>query len=277
MKHILGIYISGKLWRKIHLDDYPGFLKGEPITLGRRETCDIPIPQSIVSREHAHIVFDGKSVCIIDKDSLNGLEANGKRRKEIVLKNGTQVRIGSKVAEADSVVLMYVEAGENTVENEQKEEKPSKPVRKKQKAKRVNIRKNVTLSRMLAAMADWVVVMFMCMGFGGIIAVTMGIGGILKFLIAGGLSATVWLYYALSESGTNGTTFGKSLFGFKVVDKKGKQLSFKKAAVRTFAKIPSAFTLFLPVFGRGRCLHDIIAGTEVIRTDKKFDEDVKAE
>ncbi len=269
MKHILGIYISGKLWRKIELDDYPGFIKGEPITLGRRETCDVSIPQSIVSREHAHIVYNGKDVCIIDRASLNGLETDGKKKKEIVLKNGMQVRIGSKTAETDSVVLMYVEIPETDSETKQAVEKQSQGFRwAKKKTVSKKIVHNATLSRMLASMADWAVAMFMCIGLGGITAFTLGIGGIVKFFLAGGLGATILLYFALSESGTNGTSFGKSLFGFKVVDKNGNNISFKRGLVRTAAKLLSAFTLFLPVFGRGRCLHDIIAGTEVVRTDK---------
>ena len=121
---------------------------------------------------------------------------------------------------------------------------------------------------MLASMADWTVAMFMCIGFSGIIVFTFGLAGFARFLLAGGISAVVLLYFTLSESGTNGASFGKSLFGFKVVNKQGNNISFKQALVRTLAKIPSAFTLFLPVFGRGRCLHDVIAGTTVVRTDK---------
>ena len=88
MKHILGIYISGKLWRKIHLDDYPDFRKGQTITLGRRETCDICIPQGTISREHAHIKNDGKNIRIIDNGSLNGIYLAGRKRSQIVLENG---------------------------------------------------------------------------------------------------------------------------------------------------------------------------------------------
>lgn len=269
MKHILGIYISGRLWRKIHLDDYPGFPKGEKITLGRRETCDISIPQNIVSREHAYIEYDGKNVRIVDNGSLNGLEVGSKKKKEIVLKNGMKVRIGSASAETDSVVIMYVESPEpSETKNEahvSEVKQVSKPKRQKEKTSA-----NDTVRRMLASMADWAVVMFMCLGFCGIIVLTMGLGGIIKLLLVLGLAATIALYFALSESGASGASFGKSLFGLKVVDKNGNGVSFKRALLRTVAKGAAVFTLFLPIFGGGRCLHDVIAGTRVIKDDKRI-------
>ncbi len=276
MKHILGIYISGKLWRKIHLDDYPGFQKGEPITLGRRETCDISIPQSIVSREHAHIVYDGRNTCIIDKNSLNGLDVGGRKQNRIVLKNGTTVRIGSGVSKNDSVALMYVEVDETSAESE-KEEKPVRERKAPEKhpseepvsRRRTGGGEKVNLHRLLAAMADWTVAVFMCIGLVGISAFIFGLGKVVFIMLSGGALAIIVLYYALSESGSGGTTFGKGLFGFKVVDNNGNNISFKRALIRTVAKGLSAFTLFLPVFGRGRCLHDIIAGTKVVKVNKK--------
>ncbi len=247
MKHVLGIYVSGKLWQKVHLSDYPGFIKGERITIGRRETCDICIPQNTVSREHAYIEFDGKDVYLTDNGSLNKLTVNGKRYNSIKLKNGMQVVIGADADGDGSVVLMYIESTEKPVKTSSRNKKPG------------------SLKRLCAFITDIFMASLMCIGYAGILIGIFGFGKIIKVLVLLGIVAIFWLYFAISESSPNSSTFGKNIFSMKVVTSKGEKVSIIRATVRTIAKILSAFTLFLPVFGKGRCLHDVIARTKVVK------------
>jgi len=80
-----------------------------------------------------------------------------------------------------------------------------------------------------------------------------------------------WLYFALMESSPRGATVGKMVVGLRVVDEQGNRLSFLRATGRFFAKFISAVILmigFLMVAfdDRKRGLHDIIAGTLVVKT-----------
>ena len=104
----------------------------------------------------------------------------------------------------------------------------------------------------------------MCVGYCGIMALLFGFGKITKIMMVLGVLVIGWLYFALAESGENRASVGKAIFGLQVVDYEGNTISFKRATVRLFARIPSAFTLFLPIFGRKRTLHDLIAKTIVI-------------
>jgi uncharacterized RDD family membrane protein YckC len=80
-----------------------------------------------------------------------------------------------------------------------------------------------------------------------------------------------WLYFALLESSERGATVGKMVMGLRVVTSDGRRLSFMNATGRYFAKILSAIILFIGFImvaftDKKRGLHDIIAGTLVIKT-----------
>ena len=80
-----------------------------------------------------------------------------------------------------------------------------------------------------------------------------------------------WLYFALLESSERGATVGKMVMGLRVVTSDGQRLRFMNATGRYFAKILSAIILcigFIMVAftDKKRGLHDIIAGTLVIKT-----------
>jgi uncharacterized RDD family membrane protein YckC len=80
----------------------------------------------------------------------------------------------------------------------------------------------------------------------------------------------VWLYFALLESSSGQGTFGKMALGLAVEQADGGRISFARATGRYFAKILSALPLglgFLMVgwTSRKRGLHDLVAGTVVIR------------
>lgn len=271
MKHVLGIYISGKLWRKIHLDDYPDFRKGQIITLGRRETCDICIPQGTISREHAHIKFDGKNIRLIDNRSLNGIYVTGRKKSQVVLENGMQVRIGPESEQ--TVVIMYVEVGGNNAPAASNE----KQSRKKQSTGTGMTPWEISTAgtvwrRLVAAILDWIIIMFMILGFvGAIILVNGGFGGIKKLVIPMfiGVACIAFLYFVILESDKKGMTLGKRIMSVSVTDNEGSIINWKVAAIRTVSKILSLITLFLPIFGNRRCLHDLIAKTKVVKYKKK--------
>jgi len=80
-----------------------------------------------------------------------------------------------------------------------------------------------------------------------------------------------WLYFALLESSERGATVGKMVMGLRVVTSDGQRLSFMNATGRYFAKILSAIILcigfiMIAFTDRKRGLHDMIAGTLVIKT-----------
>ncbi len=81
-----------------------------------------------------------------------------------------------------------------------------------------------------------------------------------------------WLYEALLTSSARGATLGKMAVGLRVVTENGERLSFLRASGRYFAKIVSMVILFIGYImvaftDRKRALHDMIAGTLVIKID----------
>ena len=89
-------------------------------------------------------------------------------------------------------------------------------------------------------------------------------GSLVSFVI-------VWLYFALLESSVRGATVGKMAVGLRVVTESGGRLSFMHATGRYLAKFISAIILgigFIMVAftDRKRGLHDMVAGTLVVKT-----------
>ena len=65
------------------------------VLLGRSRECDIQVEDPNVSRRHAELRQEGSSYWIVDLDSTNGVEVNGKRVKRLKLEDGTRFTIGS--------------------------------------------------------------------------------------------------------------------------------------------------------------------------------------
>jgi len=79
-----------------------------------------------------------------------------------------------------------------------------------------------------------------------------------------------WLYSALMESSSTQATLGKMAVGIKVTNLNGERISFGRATGRHFGKIISMIPLLFGYFMAGfterkQALHDIIAGTLVVR------------
>ncbi|MCC7009162.1 MAG: SpoIIE family protein phosphatase [Acidobacteria bacterium] len=65
-----------------------------PFTIGRRETNDVRLGGSEVSREHAQITNDGGVIIIRDRESRYGTFVNGDRITESPLRPGDRIRLG---------------------------------------------------------------------------------------------------------------------------------------------------------------------------------------
>jgi len=79
-----------------------------------------------------------------------------------------------------------------------------------------------------------------------------------------------WAYYALMESSPAQATVGKIALGIYVTDVEGDPIDFRRASIRFWAKVISTLTLMLgwlmtAFTPRKRALHDILAGTLVLR------------
>lgn len=80
--------IDGTSKRTITLERFP-FL------IGRAEQCDLMLPQSYISRNHAKITLDGREVILEDTNSSHGTFVNGERITRHRLRPLDVVRLGS--------------------------------------------------------------------------------------------------------------------------------------------------------------------------------------
>jgi hypothetical protein len=65
------------------------------VVLGRSRDCDIQLADPNVSRRHAELRQEGSAFWVVDLDSTNGLEVNGRRVKRAKLADGDTFTIGS--------------------------------------------------------------------------------------------------------------------------------------------------------------------------------------
>ncbi len=65
------------------------------VVLGRSRECDIQIEDPNVSRRHAELRQEGSTYWIVDLDSTNGVEVNGRRVKRAKLVPGDTFTVGS--------------------------------------------------------------------------------------------------------------------------------------------------------------------------------------
>jgi hypothetical protein len=65
------------------------------VVIGRSRDCEIQVEDPNVSRRHAELRQEGASYWIVDLDSTNGIEVNGRRLKRAKLEQGDRIRLGS--------------------------------------------------------------------------------------------------------------------------------------------------------------------------------------
>lgn len=137
--------------------------------------------------------------------------------------------------------------------------------------------------RLVAIVIDVIAVGIVTGPVSAIIAVAMGFAGhavampdvgvqLVRFIITFAFSTLAnWIYEAALESSSYQATLGKMALGLKVTDLEGKRISFARATGRHFAKILSGLMFFIGFIMAGftqrkQALHDMIAGTLVVRT-----------
>jgi predicted component of type VI protein secretion system len=74
-------------------------VSGQRMTLGRLSSCDVPIQDSTVSREHAALVRRGGAWWVIDLGSTNGTRVNGVKAAEQPVHPGDRLELGDAVLE----------------------------------------------------------------------------------------------------------------------------------------------------------------------------------
>ena len=77
--------LAGKVFR----------LEGYPVVVGRRESCDITLPDANMSRRHARLEPQKSGWLVTDLDSTNGTFVNGDRISARKLENGDSVKFGA--------------------------------------------------------------------------------------------------------------------------------------------------------------------------------------
>jgi len=68
-----------------------------PISMGRSEENSLIINDETVSASHAQVYYDdlAKDVCILDKESVNGVWIDGQPTRKNVLHDGVRIKLGS--------------------------------------------------------------------------------------------------------------------------------------------------------------------------------------
>ncbi|MBN9412830.1 MAG: RDD family protein [Candidatus Paracaedimonas acanthamoebae] len=79
-----------------------------------------------------------------------------------------------------------------------------------------------------------------------------------------------WLYFSLQYSSKYQATLGMRVFGLRIISETGGAVSFSRATGRYFASFLSGVIFFIgrlimPFMSRKQTLHDIMAGTYIIR------------
>jgi hypothetical protein len=63
--------------------------------IGRSKDCDVQVSDANVSRRHAEVRQEGAAHWLVDLDSTNGTEVNGRRLKRAKLRPGDTITVGS--------------------------------------------------------------------------------------------------------------------------------------------------------------------------------------
>lgn len=72
-------------------------LNSPSLSIGRDGTCNLVVPDKLVSRHHARLAWTTQGWVIYDQGSANGVYVNGQRVSQHTLRPGDQVQIGQTV------------------------------------------------------------------------------------------------------------------------------------------------------------------------------------
>jgi uncharacterized RDD family membrane protein YckC len=133
----------------------------------------------------------------------------------------------------------------------------------------------VIIDGILVGIVIWPIAMVMTaiIGVAGHSVSMPGIGiNLVSLIVRASFSALAkWIYEASLESSSRQATVGKMVLALKVTDLEGQRISFARATGRHFAKYISGMILLIGYIMAGfterkQALHDMIAGTLVVRT-----------
>jgi hypothetical protein len=79
----------------LHWDGQEQTIAKARVVLGRSRDCDVQLSDPNVSRRHAEVRQEGSSFWVVDLDSTNGIEVNGKRVKRAKLSDGDTFTLGT--------------------------------------------------------------------------------------------------------------------------------------------------------------------------------------
>ena len=79
----------------LQVDGRPYDVTKRRVVIGRSKECDVQLSDANVSRRHAELRQEGATYWIVDLDSTNGTEVNGRRLKRAKLENGDRVTVGA--------------------------------------------------------------------------------------------------------------------------------------------------------------------------------------
>jgi FHA domain-containing protein len=65
------------------------------VVLGRSKECDVQLADANISRRHAELRQEGAAYWVVDLDSTNGIEVNGRRVRRAKLDDGDTITLGS--------------------------------------------------------------------------------------------------------------------------------------------------------------------------------------
>jgi uncharacterized RDD family membrane protein YckC len=128
--------------------------------------------------------------------------------------------------------------------------------------------------RLVASVLDWFIVFgsFVIIIFIVVILIIQDkeTRMIASFALLGCVPVANFIYHIVMECSTKQGTLGKQMIKIKVVDMYGERITPGKSITRNFAKILSVMTFFigylLAFFNKQQqCLHDMLAGTLVIK------------
>jgi len=127
-------------------------------------------------------------------------------------------------------------------------------------------------NRLAAALLDFLILLVPAFAVPVVVALITGPKSRASLAADGSVLVLCWLYFAVMESSPRRSTFGKSAFGICVADVNGNRIGFFRASGRLFAKILSLLPLGIGfllagVTPRKQALHDMIAGTVVVKRD----------
>src|SRR6185436_13933058 len=71
-------------------------IEGAKAVLGRSKDCDVQVEDANVSRRHAELRREGTTWWLVDLDSTNGTELNGKRVQKARLSEGDTITLGAR-------------------------------------------------------------------------------------------------------------------------------------------------------------------------------------